>query len=247
MEMSKWKSELQQNKQEIQHLRDLLGGKVSIRAHANEMIIIRGEIDQIKRHFEETRLKGPEPGRVPFPTRELDILTSSIAKIGNRASQIETMQMEFEILKGRVERIESLKSHVESVRRGEGARLSQSPPYPHYYDEQRPTEDGAPAQDRLLSGTDVPRKRGMNSSEALAFVSDHVDTPTREHDTAFEWRQSSLTADNVALDPSTNKMEVKLTKSRKDDPRPQKRRSRSALKVSSSEELQPRTRSTRRK
>lgn len=46
-------------------------------------------------------------GNSALPSEELDILTSNIKKIGHRASQVETLKMEFQLLKGRVQRMES--------------------------------------------------------------------------------------------------------------------------------------------
>ncbi|OAA60965.1 hypothetical protein SPI_04989 [Niveomyces insectorum RCEF 264] len=46
-------------------------------------------------------------GPLAFGARELDIFTSNLAKIGSRASQVETLQMELALLKGRVQRLES--------------------------------------------------------------------------------------------------------------------------------------------
>ncbi len=69
-----------------------------------EIASLRSEITQLRSQMEQASSKAAQQvGRAAtsFPSRELDILTSNIAKIGNRASQVETLQMEFEILKGR--------------------------------------------------------------------------------------------------------------------------------------------------
>lgn len=59
----------------------------------------------------ERQRPGPAPGPAAtatagFSSRELDILMSRISKIGNQASQVESLQMEFELFKSRVQRLE---------------------------------------------------------------------------------------------------------------------------------------------
>ncbi|KAK1757724.1 hypothetical protein QBC47DRAFT_164319 [Echria macrotheca] len=125
-EMSSLKSELRQQKQDLESLKTDLKGRESARDHAKDMASLRAEMLQMRRQMDEMRASAqaaerehkqivttptpaptPALALAPFPTRELDILTRNLAKIGNRASQVETLQMELEILKGRVERAEA--------------------------------------------------------------------------------------------------------------------------------------------
>jgi chromosome segregation ATPase len=112
------KSELRQQKQAIEDLRTDVRNRVTARDQAKDMAALRAEMAQMKRQMDEMRSKAA--GRVtaaPFPSKELNILTSNIAKLGSRASQVETLQMEFEILKERVERAEaSRQSPINQVR-----------------------------------------------------------------------------------------------------------------------------------
>lgn len=94
---------LRQRAKEIEELKSLLKDRVPAREHAKDMASVRGELAKLRKQLDDKNVKQPDP----FPSRELDILTSNIAKIGNRASLVESLQMEFEIFKGRVERMEA--------------------------------------------------------------------------------------------------------------------------------------------
>lgn len=74
--------------------------------YAREVSALRVEIRQLR---QETAQKTPSHTPVQnnsFSAKELDILTRNITKIGNRASQIETLQMEFQLFKSRLQRLE---------------------------------------------------------------------------------------------------------------------------------------------
>lgn len=94
---------LRQHAKDIDELKSLVRDRVSARDHAKDITAVRGELAQLRKQLGDNTAK--QPG--PFPSRELDILTSNIAKIGNRASLVESLQMEFEIFKGRVDRMEA--------------------------------------------------------------------------------------------------------------------------------------------
>ncbi|KAL2019464.1 hypothetical protein VTK56DRAFT_9580 [Thermocarpiscus australiensis] len=106
-EISELKSELSRHQQDMECLRSEITGNIPAAEHAKDIALLRAEISQLRREMAEVRAKGAERIETAFPPRELEILTSNIAKIGNRASQVETLQMELEILKGRVERAEA--------------------------------------------------------------------------------------------------------------------------------------------
>ncbi|KAJ4290179.1 hypothetical protein N0V88_006688 [Collariella sp. IMI 366227] len=100
------KLELNRQHQDIEDLRPEVRASVTAAEHAEDMATLRAEMAQMRRQMEVcTRGTGREGAA--FPSRELDVLTSNIAKIGSRASQVETLQMELEMLKGRVDRAEA--------------------------------------------------------------------------------------------------------------------------------------------
>jgi hypothetical protein len=71
---------------------------------AHSMIL---ELGQVKEELVQVRSQKQSLGNSAFASEELDILTRNITKIGHRTSQVETLQMELQLLKGRVQRIES--------------------------------------------------------------------------------------------------------------------------------------------
>ncbi|KAL2132579.1 hypothetical protein VTI74DRAFT_3634 [Chaetomium olivicolor] len=96
------KSKLSQQHQDIEHLRSEIRGSITTAEHAEDMASVRVEMAQMRRQMEEAFWsRGTGWADTAFPSKELEVLTSNIAKIGNRASQVETLQMELEILKGR--------------------------------------------------------------------------------------------------------------------------------------------------
>ncbi|KAI1504355.1 hypothetical protein F5X99DRAFT_36806 [Biscogniauxia marginata] len=77
------------------------------KAYAKEVISLKAELKQLREEMAHERSQKSLSSNPIFPSREIDILTSNITKIGQRASQVETLQMEFDLLKGRVQRMEA--------------------------------------------------------------------------------------------------------------------------------------------
>ncbi|KAI0817794.1 hypothetical protein GGR55DRAFT_40125 [Xylaria sp. FL0064] len=73
-------------------------------ANTDEIAALRTELGQLRQEL--ARERSYSSTNPAFP-HEMDILTSNITKIGQRASQVETLQMEFELLKGHLQRIEA--------------------------------------------------------------------------------------------------------------------------------------------
>jgi len=163
--LSGTKSELRQQKQLSEELRADLKGRIAVREHNKDITAMRTEIAHVKRQMDEMRSKAVERATAaPFPAKELDILTSNIAKIGNRASQVETLQMEFEILKGRVERAEASRQTDQL-----GTRSSNSDGFASY------------ARKRTLSGTET--SSGLDPMlKSPTFSPGYSNTPTRVYD-----------------------------------------------------------------
>jgi uncharacterized phage infection (PIP) family protein YhgE len=159
------KSELRQQKKTVEELRADLKGRVTARERNKDMAALRAEMAQMKRQMDEMRSKATErPTVAHFPSKELDILTSNIAKIGKRASQVETLQMEFEILKGRVERAEASRQRDTRT-----THSSESGGFSSY------------ARKRTLSGTET--SSGPDPMlKRPAFSPGYSDTPTRVYD-----------------------------------------------------------------
>ncbi|KAI1213977.1 uncharacterized protein F4807DRAFT_207625 [Annulohypoxylon truncatum] len=74
--------------------------------HGTEIASLRAELKELREELAKERSQKTFPRGSMFPSREIDILTTNITKIGQRANQIETLQMAFELLKERVQRME---------------------------------------------------------------------------------------------------------------------------------------------
>ncbi|KAK4127143.1 hypothetical protein N657DRAFT_661377 [Parathielavia appendiculata] len=93
-DVSELKSELSRQRQHMEDLRLENRSSVVIDDHTQDLAALRAEMAQLRRQLDETRFQSVGRGETAFPSRELDVLTSNIAKIGNRASLVETLQME---------------------------------------------------------------------------------------------------------------------------------------------------------
>lgn len=115
-EIGELKWDLSQQEQEMADLRDKVRGSVLAADYAEDMANLRAELAQMRRQVDETHARETARFETTFPSRELEALTSTIAKVSSRASQIETLQMEVEILKGRVGRSEAGRQVAEDNR-----------------------------------------------------------------------------------------------------------------------------------
>ncbi|PFH61664.1 hypothetical protein XA68_16674 [Ophiocordyceps unilateralis] len=77
------------------------------REYACEISSLRREVKQLRANLDDERSRPPPTASSSISSHELDILASSISKIGNRASHVESLQMEFELFKTRLQRLEA--------------------------------------------------------------------------------------------------------------------------------------------
>ncbi|KAK3298926.1 uncharacterized protein B0H64DRAFT_439350 [Chaetomium fimeti] len=111
-EIGELKWYLRQQEQAIEDLRGKVRGIVFTADYGEDMANLRAEMALMRRQVDEAYARETARSETAFPSRELEALTSAIAKISNRANQVETLQMEVEILKGRVERASSQKASI---------------------------------------------------------------------------------------------------------------------------------------
>ena len=209
-ELDEVKAGLRQHSKDIDDIKSSLRDRVSSRDHAKDMAAMRGELAQVRKQLEEGRSKPPGS----FSSRELDILTSNIAKIGNRASVVESLQMEFEIFKGRVQRMEaaaqSNQSHQPPVSAAEPTSA-----YDRYDDHDYHAQElRSSRRKRPSSGIDTSPLPDTSSKRA-ATSSDLADTIV-----ATQWRDTP-TSSPVA-ETRTRTDNTRLTKSGKIDKKPQR-------------------------
>ncbi|GAP83605.2 hypothetical protein SAMD00023353_0200160 [Rosellinia necatrix] len=74
--------------------------------NTEEIAALKFELENLRRELALDQPHKSHSGNPIFASRELDILTRSITKIGHRANQVDTLQMEIELLKSRVEGME---------------------------------------------------------------------------------------------------------------------------------------------
>lgn len=218
------KASLRQNTKDVEDIKSLVRDRVSTRDHAKDMASVRGELAQLRKQMEESRLKPPEP----FPSRELDILTSNIAKIGNRASQVESLQMEFEIFKGRVERMEAA-GQARQVPVSSAETTSAYDRYDdHGYHQQDLRSSRRKRPSSGLETTPLPE----SSSKRAATSSDPAETVI-----ATQWSQSSPSSPVPVPEARARTDNTRLTKSGKADKRSQRPARRPLIGISTDNKL----------
>jgi DNA repair exonuclease SbcCD ATPase subunit len=101
--------ELKTLRKELEEAKNIaMEGATAAKAAAKDTVTARAELQQVKTELARVRSKRQTPpSNNAFPSEELEILTRNITVIGNRASQVEPLQMELQLLKGRVQRVES--------------------------------------------------------------------------------------------------------------------------------------------
>lgn len=90
------------------HLKGIVeSNALTVKEHTMELTSLWTEVSTLKELLLQEPVPQPLERSTGVSNRELDILSDNIARLGHRASQVETLQMQFEILKGRVERMDS--------------------------------------------------------------------------------------------------------------------------------------------
>ncbi|OIW35589.1 hypothetical protein CONLIGDRAFT_63525 [Coniochaeta ligniaria NRRL 30616] len=216
-ELDSVKASLRQNTKEVEDIKSVVRDRVSTRDHAKDMASVRGELAQLRKQMDDSRAKPPGP----FPSRELDILTSNIAKIGNRASLVESLQMEFEIFKGRLERMEA----ASQARQAPVPSAETTSAYDRYDDhDYHANEPRSSRRKRPSSGLDTSPLPDSSSKRA-ATSSDAADTIT-----ATQWSQN--TPSSPVTEARTRADPTRLTKSGKVDKRAARPARRSLVGIS---------------
>ncbi|KAI1390263.1 uncharacterized protein F4822DRAFT_231041 [Hypoxylon trugodes] len=115
-------SELNRAQRDMELMREELRGTKEIakqnntttKSYTKEVASLRTELKELREQLAQERSR-KQPNNTIFPTEEIEILTTSITKIGQRASQVETLQMELELLKGRIQRMEKAQTADQDV------------------------------------------------------------------------------------------------------------------------------------
>jgi chromosome segregation ATPase len=218
-EIAALKTDVDRRGSEIGILKTELMKCVSAADHAMDIAAVRREVTEIRKLVEEMEPSNEDQADIPFPSRELDILTASISKIGNRASQVETLQMELEILKGRVERVETSARQTPEDRKP--ARASSSKDSGHRSAMVQGDRRASTSRKRPAPGPSARSVMETAGAKRSALSFDTAASPMEEYDPSPEWLAESpfQTHKPQASDFSNGGSRARLTKTGKVDRR----------------------------
>lgn len=105
-EMKKTNTRLEQDVDEAKQVAQ--EGIATSKQYASEVASLRREITQLRSELAQEHTHHSSMDEDPsISSHQLDILASNISKIGNRASQVESLQMEFDLFRTRMQRLEA--------------------------------------------------------------------------------------------------------------------------------------------
>ncbi|KAL7922706.1 hypothetical protein ACQKWADRAFT_320652 [Trichoderma austrokoningii] len=144
-------------------------GIATAKLYASEVASLRREIAQLRSDLaQENDHRHSSAGEDPsISSHQLDILASNISKIGNRASQVESLQMEFDLFRTRVQRLETRMANgtPNPSRKGEYGSVAEQGSQSHY--------GTATRQKRATISRDDSHLMNTTSSKRVALSSDY--------------------------------------------------------------------------
>lgn len=189
---------------------------ITAREYASEVTSLRQEMKQLRAELAKQRSAPETSHSQSFPSNELDILASSISRIGNRASQVESLQMEFELFKSRVQRLEARPSFPTQASQHE--KFGSAGIYPAEKDKLPGPPQAAGHQKRKVMPPEDEYEFHVTPKRA-AVTSDYSSASTAAPSSIDEWQQLSPTTNTIAKGPAG----PRLTKSGAIDKRSVKR------------------------
>ncbi|KAI1757095.1 hypothetical protein F4782DRAFT_214168 [Xylaria castorea] len=136
-------------------------------ANHEEVVALKAELQHLRQELTLERSYKYSTTNPVFAARDMDILTSNITKIGQRASQVETLQMEFELLKGRVQRMET---QTTTSQKGPAISLQREEPlHSQLMNSNRKVSLGCHVEDGIGAGSPstVPNANNGHVSQSL--------------------------------------------------------------------------------
>ncbi len=134
------KAELDAAHNEVEYLRHELDDAKKVardsapamKTYVNDVASLRAELGRLREELSYELPRQATSSDGMFSSREIDILTRNITRIGQRANQVEPLQMEVEILKGKLQRMESQKESTRDdvLNRQQQRLLATSPEEP---------------------------------------------------------------------------------------------------------------------
>lgn len=219
-EISTTQEQLQQAREENVRLKEEIvdtkqvaeEGVATSKEYASEVTSLRREMKQLRSELAKGRANGPRTDNA-IASQDLDILASNISKIGNRASHIESLQMEFDLFRSRVQRLEA---------RADASGTGHNTPRDRFSSPRNELSQskygGSTRQKRTSTSRDDNDDLDTTPPKRLAVTSDYSSAAT-----AAEWQPSSPLSS--AAPSGTKSSAVRRTKSGAIDKRSAKRAS----------------------
>ncbi|KAL2759102.1 hypothetical protein ACRALDRAFT_1080657 [Sodiomyces alcalophilus JCM 7366] len=86
---------------------------------ARQFSVLQSELRQMRETMAQDRARRLDPPKPDYPTNELEIITANVSKIGREAGQVSSLQMEFDLFKSRMRRLEGRVDACEAKRADE--------------------------------------------------------------------------------------------------------------------------------
>ncbi|KYK55466.1 hypothetical protein DCS_07429 [Drechmeria coniospora] len=183
---------------EVDEMKQLAHESVAVaKEHASEASSLRREVNRLGAELANHRPPPPPGACSEFSSHELDILSSSISKIGNRASQIESLQMEFDLFRSRIQRLEARSGASSAVPSRAYASLDVDVS-PRSYQDSQPCYEGNIGQKRASAGRDNCRDFDAVTPKRVALTSEHGNGHRVSHDRTMSSHRSSPRKMHVA-------------------------------------------------
>ncbi|RYC60624.1 hypothetical protein CHU98_g5577 [Xylaria longipes] len=159
------------------------------KANTEEIVALKAELQHLRQELALERSYKSSTTNPVFASREMDIITSSITKISHRASQVETLQMEFELLKGRVQRMEA---QTTTSQRDPTVSLQREPHHSQLVNLKRKASLTCHVEDSINSG--CPSSAVPNASDDHVAQSSTAHAPTLDSPPPTKARRNSSVA-----------------------------------------------------
>ncbi|KAK5987359.1 hypothetical protein PT974_11486 [Cladobotryum mycophilum] len=188
-------------KQDAEEAKDVAKeGIATSKLYASEVSSLRREIKQLRSELAHERSHSPTAENPSFSSHQLDILASNISKIGNRASQVESLQMELELFRTRVQRLEAKASSTPTTNRNDGR-----PSMGNYSSQREPSTQsryiGSTVQKRSSMGREDPLSFDTTPPKRMAISSDYPTLITASYMSTGEEQPSSPPGVRVTESP----------------------------------------------
>ena len=162
------KKELSNLKTEVNHLKkDATETLSAVREYGKEVATLKDELGQVQGELgrERTTLKGSKTPVVP--NQEIEILANSISRISNRANKVETLEMELELVKRRICRLES------GAPESQDPKTTASPSMSAFHKRRASTETphcANTASKRLATSSSIREQSDSSSNQQASLV-----------------------------------------------------------------------------